>query len=232
MSKKFISLLFVEYLENGLYSIISEIPLDVRKSSTYSFKSKITEFPVDDGSQITDNRNVLPDEISLEGFVSDSPLTTIASNNLGLKGDASALVGANSVTQGAYDALIDIHRNNKFLMVVTEYATFEDMAIEELEIPRDAEKGLGFYFSLKLKQVKIVQNQTAALSKEVVARLRKKSQKASKGLTKLQRKLADQLTAEAIKNKGRLNTAEAEAKIKAAGDQKYLDTLGAGYFAR
>jgi len=228
--KPSISLLITEDDGLGLLTTISEIQLDVRKSSNYEFDADITDYPIEDGSEISDHRRKRPPVISLEGFVSDSPIVSVSSVPLGLKGDLSGIPP--STCQTAYDALISVHNNHTPITYVGEYEMYDGMLVKNLQIPRDADKGLGFWFSLQLKHVSVVQSLTAALSSDVVKRLKKKaSPKNANKLTKLQKKLRDQYTNQnLIKNGPRIEQAEADAKVKIAGNQKYLDTLLPGYF--
>lgn len=186
MTTPLISLLVTEPLYDGTQDVITEIPLDARVGSSYRFSSEITQYPVESGATITDHVHLRPDEITIEGMVTDTPVNELPTV-LGLRGDNQA-APAGARTQGAFDALWTVWRNRLPLTVVTEYLVLDDMIIESLEIPKSPDRGEAIWFTLTLKKITTVETLTAALPPEIVARLkrrRKKTAARTKASTKL-----------------------------------------------
>lgn len=175
MKEPFTSLLVTEPIE-GVADIVTQIPLDVRQAETHSFSATVTEHPVEEGSLVTDHVHLQPDAISLEGFVSNTPVASIPASVAYLKGDTASRQGY-SRSADAYDVLMMVYRARTPLTVVTRYQIFEDMIIEGLEIPQSRDRGTGLWFSMKLKKITIVETLTAALPPDVVAALKRRRKK-------------------------------------------------------
>jgi hypothetical protein len=213
-STPLISLLVAEPLYDGTQDVITEIPLDARVGSTYRFSSEITQYPVESGATITDHVHLRPDEISLEGMVSDTPVNELPTY-LGLRGDRETRVSG-SRSQGAFDALFVAWRDRLPLTVIAEYMIFDDMIVESFEIPKAPDRGEAIWFSMRLRKVVTVETLTAALPPEVVARLKRRREKTAakrRANVKLD-KYSSQKAAEA--KTGKVSTTEAGAKSQTA----------------
>ena len=53
---------------------IKGFPIDAAITEEHTYDSEVTSYPVESGSDITDNVRTLPIEITIEGLVSDNPL--------------------------------------------------------------------------------------------------------------------------------------------------------------
>lgn len=210
-----ISLLVTEPLYDGTEDVITEIPLDARVGSTYRFSSDVTEFPVESGAMVSDHVHRRPDEISIEGMVSDTPVSELPTY-LGLRGDGE-FQPAGLRSQAAFDALFTVWRDALILTVVTEYLVFEDMIVRSFEIPRSPERGDAVWFSASLVKINTVETLTASLPPEVVARLKRRRKKTAakrkSGNIKLG-KYDSQKAAEA--RTGKVSTSAASDKAAAA----------------
>lgn len=162
----------------GLDDTIYEIALDACKARRYRYGAVITDYPIESGSSIADHRKINPDTIEIEGIVSGSPLVAVSTSEdaeaLGLKGDGLSVSqpSAPSAMQSAHDLLLDLHQKGRWVTIVTEFRTHENMLLESLEIPRDAKTGIAFDFTATFKQVTVVTTSAAALPADVVKRLK------------------------------------------------------------
>lgn len=189
----------------GWEDTILELPLDVRISTTHSFQSTITEFPVEAGALISDHVHLRPDALTIEGFVSDSPVNVIPTAPPMLKGDLGQREDY-SRSQDAFDVLQEIRRQKKPLTVIDRFLTYEDMMIESLEIPQSRDRSTGLWFTMTLKKIQTVETLAASLPPDVVAALKRKSAKAQyekikkmvgKHVADLTKKLDEQLASQA-----------------------------------
>jgi len=193
MSKKpFISILVTEPI-GGIEDVITEIPIDVRLATTHSFSAEVTEYPVEEGAIITDHVHLKPDTLSIEGFVSDSPVNVVPNVMPSLKGDSDT-PDRYTRSQDAFDILQIVFRERTPLTVVDRFQTYEDMIIERLEIPQSPDRSTSLWFTMNLKKISTVETLTAALPPDVVARLKRRRLKVlrQKRLDALTKKYGEQ----------------------------------------
>lgn len=159
------------------------IELDLAVSEEHQYKNMVTRFPVEDGSDITDNVRPEPERLVLEGFVTNSPIQYLAA------------LRDNPVTSGAgkdrvvtaYELLLSIagyrmaQANNlrtksitrsghttqlsKALLVdiYTTLRVFTDMVLESLVIPRDAQTGDSLRFKAEFIKITKATTETATI---------------------------------------------------------------------
>lgn len=206
-----ISLLVTEPIYDGTQDVITEIPMDARVGSTYRFSSNVTQYPVESGATITDHVHHNPDEISLEGMVSDTPVNELPTY-LGLRGDTE-FQAAGARTQSAFDALFAVWRDRLPLTVVTEYLVYDDMIVESFEIPKSPDRGEAIWFSMTLKKINTVETLTASLPPEVVARIKRRRKKstAARNANLAIKKYSSQKAAQAQTGKVSTTTASSKA---------------------
>lgn len=172
-----ISLLVTEQIFDGTQDLVTEIPIDARIASTYTFSSEVTEFPVESGASITDHVHLRPDTITIEGMVTDTPVNEMPAV-LGLRGD-SELQSTSRRRQKAFDAIFQVWKDRIPLTVVTEYLIFDDMVIESFEVPKSPDRGEAVWFNMTLKKINKIETLSAALAPEVVARLNRRRPKST-----------------------------------------------------
>jgi len=136
----FISLLVTEPLADGTSDTITDIPLDVRESSTYDFSSQVSENPVEEGSSVTDHVIKNPPGISLSGLVGEAQVGTV-NTTPELQGDIAGQIGPGMRCLKAFQALHRCWDKVLLITVVTELGIFEDMVISALSFPRSRERG-------------------------------------------------------------------------------------------
>lgn len=122
---------------------IGLVRLDLAASESHQFESSVTRYPVEDGSPMTDHIQNQPDVLSMEGFVTDSPLQTLV--------ESGARNG-----QTAFEALEQIHRSREPVRVFTSLKEYEDMALTSLVVPKTRTTGEALRFTasfLKIRKV-------------------------------------------------------------------------------
>jgi hypothetical protein len=213
MSVPLISLLVTEPLYDGTTDVITEIPMDACISRNYDFRAQVTQFPIETGSTVTDHVHLQPDELTLEGMVSNVPVTEVPTV-LDLRGDAQASPGATAGgrAQQAYDALLTVFRKRLPLTVFTEHNIYEDMILESLSIPKDRVTGDSLKFSASLKKIYTVKTLTASLPTDVVARLKRRRKKTKKAGDLTRETYRDRVAREA--EAGKKSSKEATAKAQ------------------
>lgn len=124
--------------------------LDLEVSARHVFPGEVTRFPVEEGPDISDHIRALPDEITLESIVSDSPIGTVAT-------DATRADGA-VPSEAALAKLRAVREARRPVVVETSLGTFEDMGLEELEVPTSKEQSGGLFFTARFVRMRLVTN--------------------------------------------------------------------------
>jgi hypothetical protein len=149
-------------------------------------QSPPTQFPVENGQMISDHILQRPFQLELTGIISDTPiggvqsliteaattltaslkppagltsaqLLTGASVAVGLGAALfSAFSGSKSPSIAAYAQLLQLQANGLPINVLTSLYLYQNMWIEEISVPRDADTGKAILFTVKLVQLQLV----------------------------------------------------------------------------
>jgi hypothetical protein len=129
------------------------LELDVALSEEHQFNNEVTSFPIEDGSNITDHIKLNPEQITIEGFVTNSPIKNI----IQMRNDPVTTNGGFDRVSTAYDAMLAIAgRRGQPPILVDIFSTlriFTDMALTRLTIPRDGTIGESLKFTADFVRV-------------------------------------------------------------------------------
>lgn len=134
---------------------INDYVIDASLTETHTFESDVTEYPVEQGSAISDNVRPKPVVVVIEGIVSDTPIGKMVDlrNN---QGDAGGMNFLPSVD--ALAALLAIRDARQPVTIATTLQRFENMVLINLEVPRDRQTGAALRFTATFQQITIVTN--------------------------------------------------------------------------
>lgn len=127
-----------KYNKTQVDGSVGTIQLDAVLAEEHSYSSRITSYPVEDGTIISDHIVNDPDIVTVSGIVSDTPLSILFFSN-------------RSIT--AFNRLIQIHKNREVVRLVTGIKVYEDMALVSLDVPRDLKSGQSLRFNLKFQKI-------------------------------------------------------------------------------
>lgn len=146
----------------GNQASIGLVTLDASVQETHGKSAKVTEHPVEDGSTISDHIISQPDTISINGIVSNHPLVYLASFNAPspLQND---LAPASERAELAFAELERVMTAGELVDVVTTFKEYESMAIESIEVTRDAARGNSMDATIRLRQVITATIETVAV---------------------------------------------------------------------
>ena len=178
-------------------SALGAIELDCTISETHEGAVDVTEFPVEDGFDITDHARPRAETVSLEAFVSNTPIpfnSEQADVSLAQYPYSRGVVAWNSKSQllmeqagevdpatRAYNEVLRIKNAGELVTLTTSLRTYEDMLITNVSVPRSAAVGNGLQFTVSLKELRVV---NAQVERFVVAEDKaKKKQDLSKKAT-------------------------------------------------
>src|SRR5579864_2596637 len=119
-------------------SKVGIVTFDTMVQEEHRFSSRVTYFPVERGTIVSDHIINQPDIVHLSGLVSDTPLTIFAPFNRSI---------------AAFNALLEIHRRREIIDVVTGIKLYRNMAIISLDVPRTVKTGQTLTFNIELQRI-------------------------------------------------------------------------------
>lgn len=148
---------------------IDGYPIDVATSVSYSFPGEATSLAVETGPDISDHMRDLPEEITIEGIVTNTPIGAIAEDDTRR---ADALVTP-IPGRDALERLRQIKADRRVVTLELDLGIFESMALLDLDVPTDKNKGQfdvklpdgttersgALFFTAKFKRLNIISNQ-------------------------------------------------------------------------
>lgn len=164
---------------------VGVIELDCTLSASHSYKVEATKHPVERGAKITDHLRPEPDVVTIDGLVSDTPVSRsqqtravqAAGGTLQTTATQPALFGVPGYAKEALAKLIAIKDGGILVTLATELRTYTDMAITSLEIPRDATVGESLRFTAVFEKIVIVESKVTQLRPATDPRANAKSRR-------------------------------------------------------
>lgn len=145
---------------------IDTIILDAAVSIRHTGTNEITDHPVEEGANISDHIRENPDRVTIQGIVSNTPISRTqalrAAEAFGVQFTSNAPPtpgGVPGYAENAYKQLLAL-KKGKVLTITTPKRTYQNMAIESLDVPEDAKQGDAVNFTVALKQIRVVANRT------------------------------------------------------------------------
>lgn len=158
-------------------SELVSIDLDVTMDEAHEWSADVTSHPVENGSPITDHIQEQPDKLKITGMISDSAISDNVIKAYSEIDNSQFLTRA----QTTFDLLRKLIKDKKTVTVYTKHKVYTDMALESLNIPRDASSGDAVNFTADFKHIRMVSTQTIEIPKGVSA---KKTAKVDKSTQK------------------------------------------------
>lgn len=137
----------------GTRTVIGVLELDALLTESTSLRSQITEYPIEDGSVISDHISQESETLSIEGVI------TGAGTLFNISAGKSKLIAAK-------EALRELHEKRELISIVTGVDVYDDFAIESCEISRNNEDGEQFSVSMELRKIKKVTLRTEEIPPE------------------------------------------------------------------
>jgi hypothetical protein len=138
---------------------IQDYTIDAAPNEEHVFTSDVTDKPVEEGTDITDHVRVLPDSLTIEGVVSNSPIGTIAA----LRSAESPLAGEFLPADDALAYLRRLRLDREPVTVETDIAVYKSMVLTSLVVPRSATTGDALSFRATFREIQIVRTERVAV---------------------------------------------------------------------
>lgn len=129
---------------------IGGIVLDAIVTEQHALEAEVPEHSVEEGSNISDHVRLKPRALTLEAVVSHTRLS---------EGGVANTTRAPEV----WAQLKQIQSTAQLIPVITELEQYDNMVIQTVTAPRNAENAEGLIFTLALKQIRVVSNKTVAI---------------------------------------------------------------------
>lgn len=133
--------------------MIDDFLIDVVLSEDHTFESDVTEYPVESGSNITDNVRPRPIVVTMECLVSNTPIGFLASRHP--NGEQG---GGGEPADDCYELLQKIRDKREPVIIRTSLRTFDNMVLKSLSIPRAKDRGDALKFTASFQQIQVVTN--------------------------------------------------------------------------
>jgi len=134
------------------------IEFDASVNETHTGSAEATQFPVEEGADITDHIRRLPEELSINVITSNSPIFVDLN-------DAPRIEGASSVVtraEATYTFLKTAKDNGSLVSFVTTLRRYRSMYIQTLSCSRDAATSDIVNINLTLREIIIATTQQVA----------------------------------------------------------------------
>lgn len=132
-----LSLLFRQPYAKGQ---VGSVELDVTLREQHRHTSRVTTFPVEDGSILSDHIINEPTIVVLEGIITDSPLQILPTFNRSVD---------------SFNKLVELHNQRTIVNVITGLKQYPRMAITSLDVPRNLRTGRSLNFTIELQQIEL-----------------------------------------------------------------------------
>lgn len=139
-------------------SAVGSLEFDSIDTEVHDWQRDVTKNPVENGSPVADHIIERPRSITITGMISNAPVegSSIFSSLAG---------GLNSdePVAAAFTTLDQLYKSKSLLTIYTRYATYVDMVITNINIPRSPDVGDAIVFTIQATQIRIVSTQTTEL---------------------------------------------------------------------
>lgn len=180
----------LSYLSGGEAKALEILKIDATRAEEHSVKAKATQHEVEDGANITDHVIKGGRTVTLNGVISDDPITIAAAAIGNLAGITGSLVGglggavatgvvaklgselisnSSKPSKDAIDTLEEIYEKNIPVTIITSIKTYTNMIMESLSIPRNARNANSLEFSASFKEIRIIKSEVVDIPSSATA---------------------------------------------------------------
>lgn len=142
---------------------VALLSVDARLRETHVMTTRVTAFPVEGGASLSDHIYNEPEQVTVEGFVTNTPVVSVFSRTE----LPSILAPPNQDYVGAaFDVLESLRELRKPVILLTGLRRYPDMVMTRLEVPRDATTGQAMAFIADFMRIRKVATQTTDIPAE------------------------------------------------------------------
>lgn len=131
---------------------IANIEVDVCVSESHETDCDITENPVESGAYISDHVQLKPARLTIEGLVSDTPISLFGLSQ----------IGNDNRARKVYDQLLEIQYTAEPIDIITGLTQYSNMVLKTLTVPRNSETGKTLRFNAVFQEIIIIESSEIA----------------------------------------------------------------------
>jgi hypothetical protein len=133
---------------------IDGFEIDAMMRITPTHQSQVTKHPVESGADVTDHMIASPVILTIEGIVSDTPLSGVNRGEFTLGSSSADFTKPSSE---AYALLVEIQRSKSLVDIISGvYPPFKNMALTSLTAPKSVGTGDALRFQATFQAINIV----------------------------------------------------------------------------
>jgi len=147
---------------------INGITVDGILTESVNVEVRVTQNPIEEGADVSDNVVLAPNIITLEGVISDSPLGFAAvaaiSKTIGSAFDSiTGEFGGSTETrsQQIYNELVSMLKERKFIEIQTTLGLYENLIFQSIFVDRNKQTSRAVFFTATFLEVFVVSSATA-----------------------------------------------------------------------
>lgn len=114
------------------------VVMDAVLSEDHQYSSRVTSYPIESGTQISDHIIKEPEIVTINGVVSDTPINIFAPFNRSIN---------------AFERLVQVYNNREPITVITGIKTYLNMVMTNLSVPRNFQSGQSLNFNITLQKI-------------------------------------------------------------------------------
>ena len=135
-------------------SRLGEIVVDAFINETHTFSSEITEDPIESGGTIVDHVYQMPFSLSIEGIISNTPMSLIGLTVFDSV-DRYFKDESNNFASNAFAKIEDVFKRREAISIATSLKTYDNMVLESLSVERGGGQQESLRFSCTARQIKL-----------------------------------------------------------------------------
>lgn len=129
------------FKSNRVYGV-GGITFDLILSENHSFGSTVTQFKIEDGSNISDHLQKETRSGSITGLITNFSIT-------------DGLILSNKA-QDVYEKLKELHNKQELVSIVSVMEVYNNVAVTSVTVPRDSATGEAIEVGLSFQEVQVV----------------------------------------------------------------------------
>lgn len=152
--------------DNNSRRVLDTLVLDASLSEVHESDADVTEFPVEEGSDISDNVRQKPKDLQVEALISDFHLSNEGRSQASSGGPPSSqrpLAGAKGEAKNTLAKLEDYQAKGTLIDVETGLKSYRNMVIKSIRTPRDRNLKNGIKCTILLKCIIIAKSQSVVI---------------------------------------------------------------------
>jgi len=134
---------------------IGGVVIDAFVSEKHSMYASVSQYPVEEGYNISDHVTQGPDGLSISAVVGPQPVKIL--------GGVLTLTSLKNQAYQVYEALLVLKELGEPIEVVTGLKVYNNMIIDGMNITRTKDNGQSLEFDMTFSQITIVKSQTTTI---------------------------------------------------------------------